>query len=358
VPALAFVVPGPLGQVTGGYLFDRRVVEGLRSLGWRVGVAELPGAVFPTADAAALDAADALLAGLPDDAAVAFDGIALPAFARSLPAAAGRLRLLGFVHHPLAVETGLSAQDAAFLADLERSTLPRLRGVLCPSERTAQAVIAYGVPPALVAVTPPGTPKPSAPRPPRSDRGPLRLLCVATLTPRKGHLVLIEALARLAGRAWRLTCIGSLTRDPETTDAVRAAIARHGLEDRVALAGEWAPKTIARAYADADLFVLPSYHEGYGMAYAEALAFGLPIVATRAGAIPDTVPAAAGLLVAPGDAAALAGALGRIMDDPALRARLAGGAAAAGEALPDWDAAIGVWASAAQRLLAAPSIPR
>ena len=113
--------------------------------------------------------------------------------------------------------------------------------------------------------------------------GPMRLLCVATLTPRKGHLVLVEALAALKGRDWRLTCLGSLTRDPETVAAVRRAVAAHGLEDRITLAGEWPPERVGAAYAEADAFVLPSYHEGYGMAFAEALAWGLPVVATEAG---------------------------------------------------------------------------
>ena len=132
------------------------------------------------------------------------------------------------------------------------------------------------------------------------------------MTPRKGHGLLIEALARNAARPWRLTIIGSLTRDPETVAGVRAAIARHGLGDRVTLAGEWEQERLGAAYEAADIFVLASYHEGYGMAFAEALAYGLPIVATTGGAIPETVPQGAGLLVPPGDVASLADALARV----------------------------------------------
>src|SRR5262249_16826593 len=149
--------------------------------------------------------------------------------------------------------------------------------------------------------------------------GKLRLLAVATVTPRKGHLILIEALARLADLDWHLLCVGSLERDPATATAFRQAIARHHLADRVTLAGEWPPERLGAAYRQADCFVLPSFHEGYGMAFAEALAHGLPIVATTGGAISETVPASAGLLVPPGDSAALAAALRRLMSDGELR---------------------------------------
>ena len=171
-------------------------------------------------------------------------------------------------------------------------------------------------------------------------RGPLRLLAVGTVTPRKGHLLLIEALADLREFDWRLTCIGSLERDRATAEALRRAIAAKKLGDRVALVGECPPELLTAAYRDADIFVLPSYQEGYGMAYAEALAHGLPIIATTAGAIPDTVPATASLLVPPGDAVALRNALRRMFTDANLRARLAAGAALAAAALPDWPTAV------------------
>ena len=174
---------------------------------------------------------------------------------------------------------------------------------------------------------------------------------VATVTPRKGHLLLIEALATLADLDWELLCIGSLERDPVEAAALRAAIAHHGLGSRVTLAGEWPPERLAEAYQAADAFVLPSFLEGYGMAFAEALAHGLPIVATRGGAIPDTVPESAGLLVPPGDAAALATALRRLLTAAALRRDLAAGAARAGAMLPDWDETVRRWGEAFDRLI-------
>jgi glycosyltransferase involved in cell wall biosynthesis len=349
---LAFLVPGALDQVTGGYLFDRRIVGGLRRSGRSVTVVELAG-TYPMADDAAHAATASAFGRLADGSAAAIDGLALPGAEHCLEAAAERLRIVGFIHHPLALETGLTAPAQARLAALEARLLPLLRGAICPSAETARALVGYGVPAERIAIVPPGTDKPPTPAPHRASR-PIQLLCVATVTPRKGHLLLIEALASLADLDWRLLCIGSLERDPASTEALRRAIARHGLGERVTLAGEWPPERLAEAYQAADCFVLPSFHEGYGMAFAEALAHGLPIVATRGGAIPDTVPAAAGLLVPPGDAPALEAALRRVLADDALRLELAAGAARAGALLPGWDDAVRGWGEAFDRLVAAP----
>jgi len=170
--------------------------------------------------------------------------------------------------------------------------------------------------------------------------------------PRKGHRVLVEALARLRHLDWRLQCVGSLDRDPATTRAVRRKISAAGLSRRVTLSGERQPATLTHAYRAADIFVLPSFHEGYGMAYAEAMAHGLPIVATTAGAIPETVSREAGLLVSPGDPGALARALRRVIAEPLLAARLAAGSRAAGARLPDWPQATKQWESALNRFAA------
>ena len=347
---LAFLVPGALDQVTGGYLFDRKIVEGLRRTGREVAVVELAGA-YPGADDVAREAIAAAFAALPASSAAVIDGLALPGAERCLVEAASRLRLVGFIHHPLALETGLTAAEQAHFAALEARLLPLLSGAICPSAETARALVGYGLGGARIAIVPPGTAKPDAPAQRRGTRGRKRLLCVATVTPRKGHRLLIEALADLADLDWELLCIGSLERDPAEAEALRRAIAHHGLASRVALAGEWPPERLGAAYQAADAFVLPSFLEGYGMAFAEALAHGLPIVATRGGAIPDTVPETAGLLVAPGDATALAAALRRLLTEEGLRERLAAGAARAGVLLPDWDEAVRSWAAAFDRLV-------
>jgi glycosyltransferase involved in cell wall biosynthesis len=328
---LLFVVPGRLDQLTGGYLYDRHVIDGLRSRGHAVKVTELGPNDCETA-----------LAELADGTTAVIDGLALPGLEQAVYDHWRRLRLVALVHHPLADETGLSRAAAERITRLEAAALQRFRRIVCPSARTAAGVEAYGIPPERICVIPPGTAKPD--RPLRSRRGPVRsLLCIASVIPRKGHRVLVAALARLRGLDWQMVCIGSLERDPRTARSIRQMISAARLGRRITLAGEQPPRMVMRAYRAADLFVLPSLHEGYGMAFAEAMTHGLPIIATAAGAIPETVPRDAGLLVRPGGAAELARALRRVIADPALAVRLAAGSRAAGARLPDWRQATERW---------------
>lgn len=332
------VLPGRLDQKTGGYIYDARIVAGLRARGIGVHVHELPGP-YPIVDQEAIYEADRVLSRLPDGALAVIDGLALPGVAGSLMIENHRLRLMALVHHPLSLETGLDEAQARTLRQLEQGCLARVHRVVVTSPYTAEALLSdFHVTPDRLAVVEPGTDRPEAPAAGSATAEP-NLLCVATVTPRKGHLLLVEALAALADLPWKLTCIGSTTRDAGAAAAVQDAISRHGLTGRIALMDEIAPSAMPSQYHGADLFVLPSYYEGYGMALAEALSHGLPIVSTRAGAIPTTVPDDAAILVPPGDAEALRDALRRLLTDAGLRSRLTSAARSAARRLPTWDEA-------------------
>ena len=194
----------------------------------------------------------------------------------------------------------------------------------------------------------PGTDR--APAEVGSGGSPVRLLSVATLNPGKGHVTLLQALASVPHRDWHLACAGNLTRHPETTTRARALIHALDLDDRVSLLGELDAAALADCYRHADLFVLATRQETYGMAVAEALAHGLPVVSTATGAIPDLVGTDAGILVPPENTGALADALSRMIGDAGLRARLAAGARRAAERLPTWDEAAARLASALESL--------
>ena len=178
----------------------------------------------------------------------------------------------------------------------------------------------------------------------------MQLLCVATANPGKGHDILFRALATVPHRSWHLNCVGSLERHPPTVELLRVTLRETGLMDQVSLVGERDAAALEAFYDRADLFVLATLHETYGMAVAEALARGLPVISTTTGAIAELVGDDAGVLVPPGDEAALAGALSYVLGDAHVRERLAGGARRARERLPTWDEAFGKMSAALERV--------
>lgn len=339
----SFLVPGDLNTRTGGYTYDRRIIDGLRSQQWEIEILTL-GEGYPAPDARSMAQAGRVAEALPDGALAVVDGLAFGVLPELAERHAKRLCWIALVHHPLSLETGLDAAQQRTLFESERRALASARGVIVTSPSTARALAAFDVPASRIVVVEPGTEP--APLAAGSGTDALSLLCVATVTPRKGHALLIEALAGLKDRAWTLHCAGSLAMDAACASALTQAIDRHGLRERVVLHGEQDESALRALYAKADAFVLPSFHEGYGMALAEALAHGLPVISTRAGAIPDTVPADAGMLVAPGDAGALRAALQRLMDDAAWRGRLGAGAQRARGRLPSWPQSSERFASA------------
>lgn len=342
------MAPGRLETLTGGYGYDRRMVAGLRDLGWRVEVRELDES-FPRPTAAGLAHAARALASVPSNVPVLVDGLALGAMPHPLEVEASRLRVVALVHHPLAAETGLDPVTSRLLETSERRALTATRLVVVTSRATAVTLEGFGVPPERIEVVEPGTDP--APLARGSDGGPLQLLCVATLIARKGHEVLFNALAASTDRQWKLCCVGSLERDPPTAQRLRAHLKTLCLEDRIELRGELEGAALAGCYDCADVFVLPTLYEGYGMVVAEALARGLPVVSTTTGAIEELVGEGAGLLVPPGDQDALASALSRVIADAPLRRRLAEGARRARQRLVPWKDASAKLARVIERVV-------
>lgn len=270
------------------------------------------------------------------------DGLALGAMPELVEPHRQRLRLIGLVHHPLADETGLSPERRAALRASEVRALAAMRHVVVTSAATATRLEAMGVDSQRLCVIEPGTDP--APLARRAGQPPLRLICVGALIPRKGHQILIEALATVKDLRWTLELIGSLERDPASAQAVRARVQALGLAPRVQVRGELEDAALEAAYQQADLFVLPSLFEGYGMAFSEALARGLPILGSGKGAVSETVPSDAGLLVETGSSSAFAAGLRRLLCDANARARLAAGAERARGRLPDWPRQARRWA--------------
>ncbi|HXF53564.1 MAG TPA: glycosyltransferase family 4 protein [Hyphomicrobiaceae bacterium] len=327
-----FAIPGDLFAPTGGYAYDRRVLALLPEHGVEAGHVALPGS-YPAPTAADLEATARALSAAPQGAVLLIDGLAYGA----MPAALIErfdAPVVALVHHPLCLETGLSADRQAELHRLETEALARAHRVVVTSPATARTLAAeFAVPAERITVAEPGTdPAPRA----RGTGTPLRMLAVGSLIPRKGYEILVEALRPLRHIDWRLDIAGALDAHSDTPRRVREAIERAGMTGRIALHGALDDRRLAELYAGADLFVMPSLYEGYGMALAEALARGLPIVCTTGGAAAETVPDEAALKVVPGDARALMWVLGRALEDGALRQRMADAAWAAAARLPRW----------------------
>jgi glycosyltransferase involved in cell wall biosynthesis len=346
VKALAFAIPGDLATPTGGYAYDRRMIAELAARGWRIDTIDL-GDGFPRPSRQALARAGALLTHAAPDRPIVVDGLAFGVLPEAAEAIEESHTVVALVHHPLALEAGLRADEAARLRASERAALAAARHVVVTSGSTARLLTAdYGIAAERLSVIEPGTDRGTAQ--PRANDGVVALLAVGAVVPRKGYDLLVAALAALAQLPWRLMIVGDGTRSLETFAQLTADVARCGLADRITLRGAVSADELASLYASADLFVLPSRFEGYGMAYAEAIAHGLPVIGTTAGAIPQTVPPSAGVLVAPDDVAALTAALRRLIDDPRERERLAAGARAV--EFPSWQQQAARFADVIERL--------
>ena len=266
---------------SGGNHYDRRLVEELRAVGWQVHLHH--------------DAAD-----VPSGAVLLVDGLV----ADRAVAHTGRLRVVLLLHMPY---------DGPLLAGA--------RAVLATSAWTARQqagpvhVARPGVDPAAVAIG-------------SSTGG--ALLCVGAVVPGKGHDVLLDAVAKLDDLDWRVTCVGSTDRDAAWAESLRSLA-------RVSFTGPLVGADLDSAYASADLLVLPTRQEAYGMVVTESLARGIPVVASDVGGVPEALGTGGGLLVPPDDPGALADALRRWLEDPALRTSLRAAARQRRTTLAGWD---------------------
>lgn len=343
---LYFAIPGDIQTLTGGYVYDKRVMALLPDFGVEVVHLALPGG-FPFPSEAELDATSRLLAEIPGDAAILIDGLAFGALPeRCLTGISAPIIVL--LHHPLGLETGLDEQESRRLLTSEQAALSFARHIVVTSPATAATLVelAFAELPRIT-VAEPGTERASRAR----GGGAVReILSVGTVIPRKGHDLLVSALARLPHRGWHCSIVGSLDRDAEFAARLKRQIAEEGLQDHIDLVGALESEALANHFDRADIFALPSRYEGYGMAFAAALARGLPIVAARAGAVPGTVPAEASLMVPPEDAQALSEALHALIGDPALRRKLSDAAWAHAQSLPRWEDTARIIAGAIRKI--------
>ena len=325
-------------RLTGGFVYNTRLMRELAARGWDVARLDLP-AGFPRPDAAARARTAELLAALSEGTMVIADQICLSPIAGDLMREAQRLRLVMIFHHPIAMEEGLPPDDRARFVEAERTALAACRLAITSSHTTARTLSAeYGVQASRIAVALPGIERPVIAPPPVA--GVLRLLSVGAVIPRKGYHVLIEALAELTHLPWTLSIVGDLERAPDYVAQLREMIRGVAIRDRVRLEGGLSEADLEAQWQSAQVFVAASLHEGYGMAVAEAIARGVPVVTTGAGAVEGWLDPSAALIVPERSPEALRAALACVLAEPALRAGLREAALRAASRFPSWaDAA-------------------
>jgi glycosyltransferase involved in cell wall biosynthesis len=340
-----FVVPEGIddpARPSGGNTYDRRVRRGLEELGWAVHEHAVPGA-WPRAGEAGHAALARAVRQIPDRAVVLLDGLIASTAPEALVPQARRLRQVVLVHMPLG-HLPVDGEAGAVRAR-EREVLGAAAAVVTTSAWTRRRLgELYALPAERVHAAEPGVD--AAGLAPGSAAGDA-LLCVGAVTPAKGHDVLLDALATVADLSWRCACVGSLDRAPAFADRVRRRAWEDKLRDRVGFSGPLTGPELDGAYAAADLLVLPSHAETYGMVLTEALARGLPVLTTEVGGVTEALGhgedgTRPGLLIPPGDPAALGAALRAWLEDPELRDRLRRAARERRATLRPWSATASV----------------
>jgi glycosyltransferase involved in cell wall biosynthesis len=340
---VSLIVPAPFDQVSGGYAYDRRMVEGLRLGGHTVAVVELAGR-FPLSDDDSRESACASWDQLAEHTRPVIDGLALPAFSGMEDALAAR-GAIGLIHHPTALETGFSEAEQTMLRGIERRLYPRLHRIIVTSDVTAERLVAdFAVDAARIAVVVPGID--DAPRSIGSGGPTCRILSLGTVVPRKGHDVLMRSLSRLPDLDWHLTIAGSMQRDPAWAASLVALADELRIASQVRFTGEITGAELEALWRTTDLFALATWFEGYGMAVAEALRRGLPVAVTSGGAAARLVDPEAGVVCAPGDQMQLTKALRRLIFSASLRQDMGQVAWQTGQKLPGWDAQAQAFAQA------------
>ena len=342
--AVHVVVPDGIddpARPSGGNAYDRQVCGALAEMGWPIHVHPVPGS-WPQPDAAAFAALASVVQQIPDGAVALLDGLVASTVPEVLVPHAKRLRLVALVHMPLgqgSVESEVRIREGAVLSAAE--------SVVTTSSWSRRMLLdMYSLRGNKVHVAEPGV-EPASLAPGTAAGG--ALLCVAAVVHGKGHDLLLDALATMTDLPWQCLCVGSLKRDPAFAGSLRQRVLDDGLDGRLRFTGPRSGADLDRSYAAADLLVLPSRAETYGMVIIEALSHGLPVVAAHVGGVAEALGHGAGgvrpgLLIPPENPAALAAGLRTWLEDADVRAVWRRAARQRRGSLPAWSATASVLA--------------
>lgn len=324
-----FAIPGDMHRRTGGFIYEARLLKELKKLGVDIKHVQLPTG-FPEPSDEEMRETIATLASLPPNSQLILDGLVFGSIdPKGLDEVSATI--VAMLHHPLGLETGLSAERAAFLLKNEEAALERADHVLVTSPHTEQVYREqFGVAADRITIAPPGFDRPLK----AVSKGVPHILTIGLLAERKGHDVLLNALGLIKDLDWKSSIVGA-AHNADFAARLMQLRSKLQLEERVRFAGEVDDEELASLFRSASIFALATRYEGYGMVFGEAMLHGLPIVTCATGAVPDTV-GDAGILVPADDASAFASSLRSLLENSNLRTKLAMRASTLGEVLPRW----------------------
>ncbi len=351
---VGLVVYGDLSNVSGGFLYDRKLVEGLRDRGDAVDVISLPWRTYGRHLADNVSSAVQRRLDGPYDVLLQ-DELCHPSLVRTNRRLDAPIVALA---HSLRSEEPRPPPPRWLYRWIERRYLAGVDGVVCTSEATREAVEALAGAPTVVAYPGRGHRGPTVTADEiqrRAREGPLRIAFVGNVVPRKGLHALVDGLARLPTDEWYLTAIGSLDENPDYVSRIRRRMEERDVVGAVTLTGQLSDEELAARLRDQHLLAVPSTYEAFGIAYLEGMGFGLPALATTAGGADELVTDGEnGFLVPPEDPRAVARTVESLIGD---RNRLHGLSVAAREtyeAHGSWDATVDQVQSFLRRVLGEP----
>ena len=330
-----FIIPGDINLPTGGYRYDREIISAWQLSGINVELISIQGD-YPFPNPEELKLALETVRKLPHANVAVVDGLlggSAPEFIQKL---SEKMPVAALIHHPLCLENGLNEKTANSLEDSEKQGLKFTSRIITTSPTTRKTVAElFKLHENQIHTVLPGVERGTQST--GSQSACLNLLCVGSVIERKGHKHLLLALEMIKHLDWQLDCIGSTAFDETLFSELQALCKQNELDAKVRFHGDVSEDVLNSFYKRADLFVLPSLFEGYGMAYAEAIVRGIPVIGTTAGAIPETVPSTCGVLVEPSNVNALAKALESLICDDVLRTQYRNGTLAAEPDFPTWQ---------------------
>ncbi|MEM8798042.1 MAG: glycosyltransferase family 4 protein [Pseudomonadota bacterium] len=335
---MRFIIPGAIDTPSGGYRYDRQIIEEMKVIGAVVDLVSLPGSTYPFPDEAAISKIDGVIAEAKSADIAVVDGLAGGVLPGLLANLASTMPVVALIHHPLFLEAGLSEVEADALRGSEAAGLSHVKAVITTSPATTRTVQEmFGFDPEHIHTVIPGV-----------ERGPknklqmgeeARILSIGSISERKGHDVMIDALARIKDLRFRLDIAGASFGNDSLLASLKHRTTQAGLDGRVTFHGAVTESELDHLYASADFFALASRYEGYGMVYAEAIVRGLPVIGTDGGAIPDTIPPDCGLIAKAGDPETLSEHLRTMIENHDVRQAMRQAALAAEPAFPTWKSA-------------------